>query len=182
MATGILLWFSCSLVQRQNALVSSGGKSYGDEADTKLPHFELTGKTIGLIGGSGSIGAKVAELSLALGMNVLTFSRNPKPKPGMSVTSSLTDLLSRSDFVSIHCPLNGSTRHMIGKAALASMKPTAYLINTARGAIINELELVEALRNRVIAGAALDVQDPEPPAADSPLLTETQQLNVIITA
>ena len=82
---------------------------------------------------------------------------------------TLHDLLARSDFVSVHCPLNEHTRGLIDADALRAMKPTAYLVNTARGGVINQAALVDALRANVIAGAGLDVQDPEPPEPDSPL-------------
>lgn len=171
-----LLNFSASIVQQQRLLFGGDTQSWG--GPLQFPHFELEGKVIGLVGGSGAIGLKVADLALAMGMTVLVYSRSAVERPGIEWVPALDDLLSRSDFVSIHCPLNASTRHLIDKEALSKMKPTAYIINTARGAVIKEDDLIQALSDGVIAGAGLDVQDPEPPVADSPLYTLG---NVILT-
>ena len=103
-------------------------------------------------------------------MNVLVWSRSARTEPGKwEARESLKDLLAESDFVSVHCPLNEQTRGLIDRDAIASMKPTAYVINTARGAVINETDLVNALRAGTIAGAGLDVQEVEPPVEGSPL-------------
>lgn len=171
-----LLNFSCSLVQQQRMLM--GGDINAFSRPLQYPHFELEGKTLGLVGGSGAIGLKVADLALAMGMQVLVFSRSKVERAGIEWVPALEDLLCRSDFVSIHCPLNPSTKHLIDKDALSKMKPSAYIINTARGAVIKEEDLIEALQAGAIAGAGLDVQDPEPPSPDSPLYTLE---NVILT-
>ena len=158
---------SCSLTQQQQ-LISTGDRSNGFAEPLRTPHFELGGLIIGLIGGGGNIGSKVAAVARALGMKVLISSRSPPadqdPASGIEIISSVEELLKRSDFVSIHCPLNDQTCHLIDAAALAMMKPNALLINTARGAVIDEAALIEALKAGTIAGAALDVQDPEPAA------------------
>eukprot|EP00551_Chaetoceros_affinis_P009897 CAMPEP_0203665420 /NCGR_PEP_ID=MMETSP0090-20130426/2634_1 /ASSEMBLY_ACC=CAM_ASM_001088 /TAXON_ID=426623 /ORGANISM="Chaetoceros affinis, Strain CCMP159" /LENGTH=347 /DNA_ID=CAMNT_0050528959 /DNA_START=8 /DNA_END=1051 /DNA_ORIENTATION=+ len=142
------------------------------------PIYEITDKTLGLIGGSGTIGCNVMDVALPLGMKVLISSRNDKLPPNHKYCNnpnvtvvSLRDLLQQSDFVSINCPLNKETRHSIGKKEIELMKPTAFLINTARGAIINEKELIECMKDRVIAGAGLDTQEVEPPSDDSELWT-----------
>jgi glycerate dehydrogenase len=172
-----VLNFSASLIPQQRMLWQGNRDNFSKSL--QLPHFELAGKVLGLIGGSGAIGSKVAELALALGMEVLISSRTPKPPARSGVaTVPLEELLERSDFVSIHCPLTAGTRHLIDRAALEKMKPSAFLINTARGAIVREADLIEALQRGTIAGAGLDVQDPEPPAPESPLYTLE---NVILT-
>ena len=141
-----------------------------------MAHFELTDCTLGLVGGLGTIGLRVAAMAQALGMRVIASSRTCPTgmhESGVEVVP-LDDLLGRSDFVSIHCPLNAETRGYIDASKLALMKPSAYLVNTARGAIVDEDALVDALRSRRIAGAALDVfgegaAPPPPPPNDSPL-------------
>jgi len=130
----------------------------------QVPHFELQGKTLGLIGGSGGIGSKVAEIASSLGMKVIITSRSPKPN-----AVPLEELLRTSDFVSLHCPLNADTKHLMDKSKLGMMKSTAFLINTGRGGLVKEEDLIEVLTDRGIAAAALDVQDPEPPSPESPL-------------
>jgi glycerate dehydrogenase len=166
-----VLNFSCSMVP-QMRMLSQGNRDNFTKC-LQFPHFELGGKTIGLIGGSGGIGSKVATLAEAMGMKVIITSRSPKPN-----AVPLEELLSTSDFVSLHCPLNDETRGIINKTTLGLMKPTAFLINTGRGPLVKEDELIEALKAGHIAGAGLDVQEVEPPADDSPLY---QLENVILT-
>jgi glyoxylate reductase len=119
------------------------------------------GATLGIIGG-GRIGAAVARRAEGFAMTVLIHGRTGPV--------SLPELLQRSDFVSLHCPLNEDTRHLIDADALAQMKPTAILVNTARGPIVDPVALARALDEGIIGGAALDVTDPEPLSADDPLL------------
>lgn len=145
----------------------------------KVRMFELTGKTIGLIGGSGAIGFEVAKIARALGMKVLINCRTPREWEDPEVRwAALDDLLRQSDAISIHCPLTAETRHLIDSEKLRLMKPSAFLINTARGPIVKEDDLIEALGKGVIAGAGLDVQDPEPPDPENPLFSME---NVIMT-
>ena len=144
----------------------------------QVPHFELQGKTLGIIGG-GAIGRQAIKIALILGMNILVYDLAPKPMDAPSVRYvSLEELLAGSDFVSIHCPLNATTKHLVNKETLALMKPTAFIINTSRGPLIKEVDLIEALQNGKIAGAGLDVQEQEPPELDNPLFTMD---NVIMT-
>lgn len=124
------------------------------------------GKTIGLIGGGGLIGKAVARRACGFGMRVLYWAPRRKPESeereaGLTFTP-LDQLLQESDFVSLHQPLNASTRHQIGARELGLMKKTAFLINTARGAIVDEAALVRALKGKKIAGAGLDVFEHEP--------------------
>lgn len=132
---------------------------------------ELLGKTLGIVG-FGSIGKEVAKRALCLGMHVLVHDPYVEAnvlKEFGAEGVELDELLKRSDFVSLHVPLNERTRHLIDREKLSLMKKTAYLINTARGDVVDENALVEALKSGQIAGAALDVFDPEPLPPDSPL-------------
>lgn len=141
---------------------------------------ELRGKTAGLIG-CGRIGKAVAvRLSAGLGMKVITYgTRRPDMLPDyIELTSSLEELLQRSDVVSVHCPSTRETRGMLAMRQFAMMKKGAFLVNTARGDVINEKDLYRALTEELIGGAALDVLSEEPPAPDNPLLSLS---NVIFT-
>ena len=111
-------------------------------------------------------------------MNILVYTRTPREDEESIHYVSLEELLKNSDYVSMHCPLTESTKHMINKETLSLMKPSAFIINTSRGALIDEAALIEALGNGTIAGAGLDVQETEPPAQNSPLYTMD---NVILT-
>ena len=121
--------------------------------------FSLKGKTLGIIG-MGNIGRNVARKAEAFGMKVIYYNRRTEVA-GYQRTD-LDTLLQTSDFISLHTPLTAETRHLIDIREFSLMKPTAILVNTARGAVINEKALAEALRNRAIAGAALDVFEDEP--------------------
>ncbi len=122
----------------------------------------IEGQTLGIVG-LGNIGRTLANKASALGLKVLATSRSQRSAPPGVTFSSLERLLSESDYVSLHLPLVSETRHTIGAAQLSRMKPTAYLINTARGGLIDNGALAAALAAGKLAGAALDVQDPEPP-------------------
>lgn len=128
---------------------------------------DVTGATLGLVG-PGRIATAVAERAAGFRMKVLYSGR--RPSPGLdalgAVDVPLDQLLRESDFVSLHVPLSAETRHLIDAAALAKMKPTSYLINTARGPVVDEAALVEALKAGRIAGAGLDVYEDEPKMAD----------------
>jgi glycerate dehydrogenase len=126
----------------------------------------LSGKTLGIVG-YGRIGKKVADIARALGMQVKFHN---KGKSASLDELSLDELFQQSDFISLHCPLTETNKGFINKKLLLSMKPTAYLINTSRGQLINEPDLAEALQQKIIAGAALDVLSVEPPPADHPLI------------
>jgi D-3-phosphoglycerate dehydrogenase len=127
----------------------------------------IEGQTLGIVG-LGNIGRKLAEKARGLGLQIVATSRKQEPMLGVEYVS-LDELLVRSDYVSLHTPLVPATRHMIGAAQLAQMKPSAYLINTARGGLIDHAALATALQAGLLAGAALDVQDPEPPDLSQPL-------------
>ncbi len=150
-------------------------RKYGD-----LVGDELAGKSVGLIG-MGRIGAETARRLKAFGVQLLYWSRTRRPELerelGMSYVD-LHDLLAGSDVVSLHVPGTKETYHLIGEAELAVMKPTAILVNTARGRVVAEAALIAALKEGRIAGAALDVFESEPLGRDSPLVSMT---NVILT-
>lgn len=140
------------------------------------PIYEIQGKTLGMIGGSGTIGTCVADVALPLGMNIVISSRSTTLPPGHKYADHprvkvvpFDDLFRLSDFVSVNCPLNDDTRRSVGAREFRLMKPTAFLINTARGAILRQDELIECLQEHVIAGAGLDTQEVEPPPEDSEL-------------
>lgn len=140
---------------------------------------ELDGLTFGIVG-YGAIGRRVAEIARALGMRVVASSRS-RPA-GMSAEGveflSLDDVFRTADVVSLHCPLTPETKQFVNADRLASMKPSAYLVNTARGGLVDEQALADALAAGRIAGAGLDVLTQEPPRAGSPLLTAP---NCVIT-
>lgn len=134
------------------------------------PIMELHGKTLGIVG-FGDIGSHVARLGHAFGMEVLAYAPRPKPAPDYApfAFASLEELFSRSDVISLHCPLTPENTGMVNAALLGKMKKTALLVNTARGPLINEADLLEALENDRIGGTALDVVAREPMPDDNPL-------------
>lgn len=134
------------------------------------PLTELSGKTMGIVG-FGNIGAAVARIALAFGMNVAAVtSKSPDKLPAGVKAVALDKMLSTADVVSLHCPLTDSTRHMINPATLAKMKPSAILINTGRGPLIDEVAVAEALDKGLIAAYCADVLSTEPPQTGNPLL------------
>ena len=140
----------------------------------------LAGRTLGVIG-AGAIGGEIARRGGAVGMQVLAVKRTATPVEGAAevvAPDRLHDVLGRSDFAVLVVPQTAATRGMIGEAALRAMKPTGYLVNIARGSVVDEAALVHALRKQWIAGAALDVFEEEPLSADSPLWSLP---NVIVT-
>lgn len=171
----MLLNFS-STMQQQIGMLAKGDRSNFTKY-LQVSHTEVNGKILGVVG-AGHIGMEVIKVAKALGMNVLVHTRTPKADGDGIRYVSLDELLEHSDYITLHCPLNEQTKHMINKDTIAKMKSSAVIINTGRGALINEADLCEALVAKRIAGAGLDVQEVEPPAEDSPLYTLD---NVIIT-
>ena len=141
----------------------------------------LIGQTLGVLA-YGNVAQATVRRAKAFGMEIIAcdpyVSEIKMTKDGVQPVS-FNELLERSDYVSLHCLLNEETRHIMKADAFRKMKSTAYLINTCRGGVVNEKDLIEALQNKEIAGAGLDVLEKEPPAADNPLLSME---NVIITA
>jgi len=155
---------------------------------TRVPYsweqigFEIDGLTIGIIG-VGNVGSRLAQrVKAAFNMRVLAYdpyvSQDKMREFGATKVERLDDMLPQVDFLSIHAPHTKETFHIVSGPQLAKMKPTAYLMNCARGPLVDEKALAEALRNKVIAGAALDVFEPEPSLDDNPLY---QMPNVIVT-
>ncbi len=165
---------------RKIALVDRTMKE-GKWLKKELMGWQLKGKTLGLIG-LGNIGEKVAKIAKALGMRILIHKRTPPPPELLKELEAeyipLQELLRRSDIVSIHIPLTPQTEHMIGERELQLVKKGAFLINTSRGAIIDEKALLEALQSGNLGGAALDVYEVEPPKD----LTLIRLPNVVCTA
>jgi len=141
------------------------------------PLVELDSLTMGIVG-FGRIGKTVAELARTFGMNVLATSSTPRQLPAGVQFVDLETLFRRSDVVSLHCPLTAQTKNLVNQATLAWLKPTAFLLNTSRGPLIDEQALAEALNSGKLAGAAVDVLSVEPPPADNPLLNAK---NCIVT-
>ena len=165
-----------STMQKQIGMLAKGDRSNFTKY-LQVSHTEVNGKTLGVVG-AGHIGMEVIKVAKALGMNILVHTRTPKADGDGIHYVSLDELLENSDYITLHCPLNDQTKHIINKEAIGKMKPSAVIVNTGRGPLINEADLCEALAAKRIAGAGLDVQEVEPPAEDSPLYTLD---NVIIT-
>lgn len=166
-----LLLDLCRNIGKCDTAARNGGTKAG------LIGFELEGRTMGIVG-TGAIGARVAKLAAAFGMDVIAYSRTPGKVAGVRYVS-LEELLAQADVVSLHVPLTDETRGMIGAEELALMKKTAVLVNTARGPVVDTKALADALNSGRIAGAAIDVFDKEPPLdADEPLINAK---NTVVT-
>jgi D-3-phosphoglycerate dehydrogenase len=178
---GLMVGLAKAIPLTHHLLRSDGWK-------TRIPYsweqigFELDGRTIGIIG-TGNVGARLAQrVHAAFNMTVLGYdpyvSREKMQEFSATKVDRLDDMLPQVDFLSIHAPYTEETYHIVSAPQLAKMNRTAYLMNCARGPLVDEPALVEALRNKVIAGAALDVFEPEPSLDDNPLY---QMPNVIVT-
>jgi len=167
---------------RYAQLVRSGAWQKS-EIFTRLdfPSVELTGKKLGIVG-YGSIGQAVAQIARGFGMEVLVSARPGISGPVPSGRLPFADLLATSDFVTLHCPLTSQTKSLVNRRTLALMKPTAFLINTARGGLVHELALIEALKKKRLGGAAVDVLTEEPPSENHPLIRAAHELdNLLVT-
>lgn len=160
-----------------NRFVHNGGWIRSETFSAfEYPITELAGKTLGIIG-YGRIGRQVAKIAHAFDMNVIVNTRTAKQDSSVKFVG-LKELLAKSDIITLHCPLTDETNGLIELDALKLCKPSAIIINTSRGAVINEADLAYALENDIIAGAGLDVLCEEPMSADNPLLNAK---NCIIT-
>ncbi len=160
-----------------DAMIHAGQWQSAVDNLTQWQGVELAGKTAGLVG-LGAVGREVAKRLAAFGMRIAVYDPYADREFVIPEFVSLDELLAQSDFVSLHCPLNDETTGMIGARELARMRPAAFLVNTARAAIVDEAALIAALRERRIAGAGLDVHRVEPLPPNSPWLALP---NVILT-
>ncbi len=173
MTLALILNCATQLTTQVSLLRSAG---WNKEEGLSIPMSELAGKTLGIVG-LGAIGSRVAELALAFGMQVIAYTRTAKNLDNVEEVG-LAELAARSDYVSLHCALAQENSKLINREFLANMKSSAFIINTARGGLIDEDALIDALQRKIIAGAALDVLTIEPPSSDHLLLTMS---NVIVT-
>lgn len=163
----IFLMLSCA-IQFVPQLDYMRAKGWDKMAGLAIPMHELAGKTFGIIG-LGEIGLATAKLALAFGMRVVAYNRSIKNVDGIRQLE-LYEVAQEADFISLNCALTKDTAKIIDEKFLKCMKSTAYLINTARGGLVDEEALALAIKNKQIAGAALDVLSSEPPLPDNPLL------------
>ena len=162
-----------ALQNRQGRWTSNSDFCYWD-----FPHMELAGKTFGIVG-LGNIGRRVAEIALAFGMQVKALtSKSANTLPTGIKKADLEELLATSDVISLHCPLTDATRHLINYETLSRMRPSAILINTGRGPLVDDQAIASALAEGQLAAFCADVLTEEPPKADNPLLS---QPNAFIT-
>ncbi|HEY5572878.1 MAG TPA: hydroxyacid dehydrogenase [Anaerolineales bacterium] len=175
--------FALMLSLARNVLEADRLTRQGIWAKHELTGYLVTGKVLGIVG-AGNIGSRVGQLGYAWGMEVLGCVEHPSPESAERLQekgirlADIGDVLSKSDFVSIHVPLKESTRKLIGAQALSQMRPGAYLINLARGGVVDEPALYDALVNKRLGGAALDVHESEGNGKISPLAALP---NVILT-
>ncbi|MDH5553476.1 MAG: 2-hydroxyacid dehydrogenase [Nitrosomonas sp.] len=173
----LMLNLSCRFVEYQ-ALVKSGGwqaSKFFCPLDFGIE--ELSGKTLGIVG-YGELGKGVAEIAKAFGMQVLIAER--KNMPARQGRVAFDEVISQADFVTLHCPLSTDTQDLMSQREFELMKSSAYLINTARGGLVSETDLLHSLTTEKIAGAALDVLQEEPPRNDN-LILQHQSANLIVT-
>lgn len=168
--TFALLFELCRNVGEHDRAVHSGEWAGSpDFSFWKTPQLELSGRRLGIVG-YGAIGRAVGRVARALGMHVVaTPSRGQAPEEGV-LTDDLDGIFRTADVITLHCPLTPATAGLVRWERLVSMKPTSLLVNTARGGLIREADLAQALRDGLLAGAALDVLSEEPPRAENPLL------------
>ncbi len=179
--TFALLFYLVENLRHYDEFVKNG--SYANQNHfccLDIPFFELEGKTYGIVG-MGNIGRKVAQIATAYGANVIFYASSGHSDCTEYEQVSFDELLKRSDVISLHCPLSDRTENLFCKRAFDQMKETSILINVARGAVVNEQDLCDALMTGKIAAAGLDVLTPEPMRKDSPLLQIQDSGKLIVT-
>lgn len=179
--TFALLFYLMESMRHYDEFVKSG--AYANQNHfccLDIPFHELDGMTYGIVG-MGNIGRKVAKIATAFGAKVIFYSASGNSTCTEYERVEFDELLKRSDVISIHCPLSDRTRNLFNKEAFSKMKKSAILINVARGAVVSEQDLADALNENIIAAAGLDVLNPEPMAKDSPLLAIKDSTKLMIT-
>lgn len=168
----MILEFFCQVADHDADVKKGKWSNSKDFCFWNAPLRELHDKTLGIIG-FGSIGHNVASIANAFGMKILAYAPRPKAKPDFDPFefADLEEVFRRSDVVTLHCPLTTENKYFVNSKLLSTMKPEAILINTARGPLVDENDLAEALKKETIAGAGVDVAEVEPLPADSPLLS-----------
>ena len=165
-----LLLALCNHVEHHSEMIKNGKWDESiTHSSTVVPFFELYGKTLGIVG-YGNIGKTVANMAKALGMKIIVYTRTKRENEDGIEFVSLNELMERSDVISLHCALSDATRGLISREKIAMMKNTALIINTARGAVVDEEALAEALNENKVAGYATDVMTHEPPLESDSLL------------
>ena len=173
---GVMLALQTNLLSYHSAVAAGRWQTASQFCFLDYPIFELKGKTLGIVG-YGTLGRGVAAIALAFGMKVVIARRPGNPPDNRP---PLAEMLGEVDILTLHCPLTDQTRNLINAEIFALMKPTSFLINCARGGLVDETALVKALQAKEIAGAAVDVLSVEPPTHSNPLL-EAKLPNLIIT-
>ena len=158
--TAIMMMLNLSSTMQVQMKMLARGNHDNFTKNLQVSHVEVNGKTLGVIG-AGHIGRKVMQIAQALDMNILVHSRTPREDEKGIRYVSLEELLKNSDYVSMHCPLTESTKHMINKETLSLMKPSAFIINTSRGALVATNDLIEGIREKKFFGVGLDVYEEE---------------------
>ena len=170
MTFALLLEMTQHVGEHSQAVHAGQWQSCPDFCFWNAPLTELAGKTLGIVG-YGAIGQAVGRIAQAFGMQLLVTARHEKPVPEGAAFVTLEELLTRADVVTLHCPQTAENLHMIDAAALAKLKEGVLLLNTARGGLIDEQAVADALKSGKLAGYGADVVSKEPIAADNPLLT-----------
>ncbi|MFM2482926.1 D-2-hydroxyacid dehydrogenase [Celerinatantimonas sp. YJH-8] len=174
----LILALRRNLIKYRQKVQTNYWQQCGQFCFTDFPIDNLHGQTLGIIG-AGDLGQHVAKLAQAFGMKIQFAAREGQPADGHKV--EFQNVLQTSDILVVSCPLNEQTRNLIAREQFAQMKSNALLINAARGGIVNEQALLDALTEQQIAGAGFDVSDNEPPKEDSPLMQAAQLDNCILT-